>query len=386
MKKACVITGSRAEYGLLKGLISEISRNDYFELQIIATGMHLSPEYGLTFREIEKDGFVITEKIEMDLSDNTPAGITRAMGNELAGFAAAYQRLQPDIVVLLGDRYEIFIAAAAAMMGGIPIAHLCGGEITAGALDDVIRHCITKMSYLHFASSEVYRKRIIQLGEAPDRVYCFGDVGVENIRKVNLLSKPELETELGFSLAKKYALVTFHPETLNGSSAGSQFECLLKALDSFSNVNIIFTKANSDPGGDMINCMIEDYVRNHPDFSVAYSSMGQLRYLSALKYAAAVIGNSSSGIVEAPAFGVPSVNIGNRQEGRLKASSIIDCIVMEDSIRDAIGRALSDGFRTGLDSGSNPYQGENVAARIVGKVEEFLRDGKIDLMKQFYDL
>lgn len=386
MKKICIVTGTRAEYGLLKGVIEKISNARNLQLQIIVTGMHLMPLFGLTYQEIEDDGYLINEKIYMGLEDNTEVGITKSMGNELIGFADAYNNLKPDIVVLPGDRYEMFIAATAAVMAGIPSIHLFGGELTVGAIDDVLRHCITKMSYLHFASTEVYRKRIIQLGEEPSRVFCFGDLGVENINNVQLLPKSKLEEEIDFSLEDPFALVTFHPTTLGSLSTKVQTEELFCAINSFEQLNIIFTKANSDLGGQTINDMIDLYVKDHPISAIAFTSMGQIRYLSAMKYAAVVIGNSSSGIVEAPTLGVPTVNIGDRQEGRLKAMSVINCEPAKNDIKKAITLALSDEFRKNIDFNKNPYKGKNVANRIVTTIETFLLRDKINLKKRFYDL
>lgn len=386
MKKICVVTSTRADYGLLKGVIKEIRSNCNLQLQIIAAGMHLSPSYGLTYQEIEGDGFLIDEKIVMDLEDNSKYGIIRSMGLELILFADKYQKLEPDMVLLLGDRYEILIAATAAMMASIPIAHMCGGELTLGTIDDTVRHCITKMSYLHFASAEEYRNRIIQLGEAPERTFCFGDTGVENILKLKLLEKNQLAHQIGFSLEKSYAMVTFHPATLESTTAEQQFQNILTALENIDQLRYIFTKANSDQGGQAINSMLDQYVRAHPKSSIAFTSMGQLRYLSALKYSAVVIGNSSSGIVEAPALGIPTVNIGDRQKGRLKAASIIDCQPTVESIGNAIGISLSDQFRERISMENNPYRGVDVARNIVLTIDSFLSSDMILLKKQFYDI
>ena len=385
-KKVCIVTSTRADYGLLKGVIQEISNCDFFQLQIIATGMHLSPIYGLTYREIEGDGYFLDEKIDMELGDDSKYGIIRSMGLEMILLADKYSRLSPDMVILLGDRYEILVAAAAAMMASIPIAHLCGGELTLGAVDDAIRHSITKMSYLHFASTEEYRNRIIQLGESPERVFCFGDTGVENIIKAQLLERSRLSELIGFSLDQPYAVVTFHPATLDETTAEWQFRNLLTAISETKQLHFLFTKANSDAGGQAINAIIDQYIKLHPETSAAYTSMGQLRYLSALKYSAAVIGNSSSGIVEAPVLGVPTVNIGDRQKGRLRAPSVIDCDTSAESIKNAIHLALSDQFKKEKHWAENPYQGTDTARKIVSTIASFLASGTIDLKKDFYDL
>ena len=305
-RKICVVTGTRAEYGLLYWLMKEIESDDDLELQIIATGMHLSPESGLTYKEIEKE-FRIDKKIEMLLSSDTPVGISKSMGLAQISFAEAYDELRPDIVVVLGDRYEIFSAASAAMIGRIPIAHLHGGETTEGAFDESIRHAVTKMSHLHFTATEEYRKRVIQLGEHPDRVFNVGGLGIDNIKKLELLSKSEFEDSIGFKLDKKNILVTFHPVTLEDSTASEQFRNLLDAIDELKKTHIIFTKANSDTDGRVINSMIDEYAQSHNDKAIAFTSLGQLRYLSALRYVDAVVGNSSSGLAEAPSFKVGTI-------------------------------------------------------------------------------
>ena len=389
MRKICIITGSRAEYGLLYWLIKEIQEDPDLNLQIIATCMHLSPEFGLTYHEIEADGFLIDKKIEMLLSSDTPVGITKSMGLAFLGFADAFAELKPDIIVLLGDRFETFCAAGAACVARIPVAHIHGGEITEGAIDDAFRHAITKMSHLHFTSTEEYRRRVIQLGEDPDRVFNVGAIGVENIRKLLLLSKEALQKEIGFNLGERYFLVTFHPVTLESGTAENQFKSLLNALDQVTSdpnhsTKIIFTKANADTDGRVINQLIDEYVAEHSDKAITFTSMGQLRYLSAMKYAAAVIGNSSSGIIEAPAFKVPTVNIGKRQKGRVQARSVIDCEAEVTAIRESIETALSPAFMDGLTDTSNPYEGISTCETIVGILKKTQLNGLIK--KSFYDL
>ena len=316
MRKICVVTGSRAEYGLLSRLMHMIQMDSALKLQIIVTNMHLSPEFGLTYREIEKDGFCIDKKVEMMLSSDTSNATTKSVGLAIIGFADAYEDLQPDLLLVLGDRYEILAAVTAALFYKIPVAHLHGGEVTEGAYDDAIRHAITKMSHLHFTSTEEYRQRVIQLGEAPERVFYVGAIGIDNIWHIELLSKESLENSLSFLLNGKTLLLTYHPVTLDREDAERQFRNLLSVLESRKDLRIIFTLPNSDTGGRVIIPMIHDFVERHTDRSIAFTSLGQIRYLSALQYITAVVGNSSSGILEVPSFGKPTLNIGRRQKGR----------------------------------------------------------------------
>ncbi|MBU3090463.1 UDP-N-acetylglucosamine 2-epimerase (hydrolyzing), partial [Clostridium gasigenes] len=325
VKKICIVTGTRAEYGLLRPLIDKVNEDNDLELQLIATGMHLSPEFGMTYTNIIDDGHKINEKIEILLSSDTSVGISKSMGLATISFAEAFERLKPDIIVVLGDRYEIFSVCSAAVTAKIPIAHLHGGETTEGAFDEVFRHCITKMSYLHFTSTEEYRKRVIQLGENPNRVFNVGAIGVENIVSLDLLEKREIEKSIGFTLDKPFGLVTFHPVTLENNTSEYQFRELLKALDEMDGMKFIITKANSDSDGRVINKMIDEYEKDNKDKIIAFTSMGYLRYLSAMKYCNSVIGNSSSGIIEAPSFNKPTINIGDRQKGRMQAESVINC-------------------------------------------------------------
>lgn len=385
-KKICVVTGTRAEYGLLRPLMERLRQDLELQLQVAVTGMHLSSEFGCTYREIEKDGFVIDEKVEMLLSSDTKTAVAKSMGLGIIGFADTFSRLSPDMIVLLGDRYEIFSAASAAMILNIPLAHIHGGESTVGLVDEAIRHCITKMSLLHFASTEGYRQRIIQLGEEPERVFCVGALGIENIKSLSLLSKPELEGEIGLEVSKNTAIVTFHPLTLGSESSESQFAELLEALDGFEEMNFIFTKANADAEGRIINSMMDDFVRKNPERSVAFTSMGQKRYLSALRYAGMVIGNSSSGIIEAPSFSIPTVNIGDRQGGRIRATTVIDCRIDTQEIREAIEKAKGETFQKMLTKAINPYEKEGTSLRIVEKIKEFLSGEEIELKKSFYDI
>ena len=383
MKKICVVTGTRAEYGLLYWLMKAIEQDVDLQLQVIVTGMHLSPEFGLTYKEVEKD-FKIDKKIEMLLSSDTAVGISKSMGLAQISLAEAYEELQPDLVVLLGDRYEIFSAATAGMIARIPIAHLHGGETTEGAFDEAIRHSITKMAYWHFTAAEVYRQRVIQLGESPDRVFNVGGLGIENIKRLNLLSKQEFEESIDFKLAERNLLVTYHPVTLENASATAQFQALLNAIDVLENTHIIFTKANSDTDGRVINQMIDHYVTQNSHKSVAFASLGQLRYLSALQYVDAVVGNSSSGIAEVPTFKKATINIGDRQKGRLKAQSILDCTPTEQGIKEALETVYSDDFQTMLLSTVNPYGDGEASKKILPIIK---RDISVnDLKKSFYDL
>ncbi|MCT7406045.1 UDP-N-acetylglucosamine 2-epimerase [Aliarcobacter cryaerophilus] len=383
MKKICVVTGTRAEYGLLYWLLKEIEADKDLELQLIATGMHLSPEFGLTYQTIEKE-FKINKKIEMLLSSDTSVGISKSMGLAQISFAESYDELKPDIVIVLGDRYEIFSATSAAMIAKIPIAHLHGGEKTEGAFDESIRHSITKMSHLHFTATNEYKNRVIQLGEHPSRVFNVGGMGIENIKRLKLLSKDEFEKSIEFKLNSKNILVTFHPVTLENSTAKEQFQQLLDAIDELEDTNIIFTKANSDTDGRVINQMIDEYVTKNSHKSIVFTSLGQLRYLSALQYVDAVVGNSSSGLAEAPSFKIGTINIGDRQKGRIKASSVIDCEANKNSIVKAFEKLYSKEFQNSLINVKNPY-GDGCASK---RIVEILKnvDLKNILKKSFYDL
>jgi len=382
-RKICVITGTRAEYGLLYWLMKEIESNSAFQLQIIVTGMHLSPEFGLTYKEIEKE-FHIDKKIEMLLSSDTPVGISKSMGLAQISFAEAYGELNPDIVVVLGDRYEIFSATSAAMIARIPIAHLHGGETTEGAFDEAIRHSITKMSHLHFTAAQEYKTRVIQLGEHPDSVFNVGGLGIENIKRLKLLSKEAFENAIDFKLAEKNILVTYHPVTLESSSAQKQFQNLLDAIDTLQDTHIIFTKANSDTDGRIINQMINEYVSLNTHKAIAFTSLGQLRYLSALQYVDAMVGNSSSGITEAPSFKIATIDIGDRQKGRLKAKSILETKNNTKEIAIAFKTIYSTEFQSLLQTTINPY-GDGCASQ---KIISVLQDVKLDniLKKTFYNI
>ncbi len=384
-KRISILTATRAEYGLLKPIIQKLRGNESFDVRLVVTGAHLSPEFGLTYREIVMDGIPIDEKIEILLSADTPAAISKSMGLAMVSFADYFSRLNPDLLIVLGDRYETLAVAIAAMNQRIPIAHLYGGETTEGAIDESIRHAITKLSYLHFTSTLEYRNRVIQLGESPDRVFCVGAVGVENIRQVKLMSRVELEEQLHFRLDKPYAVITFHPVTLELGASSAQIAALLEACDTFKDMKFVFTKANSDTEGRIINQMIDEYVSVHHN-AIAVTSLGMVRYLSALKSAAMVIGNSSSGLVEAPSFGIPTINIGDRQRGRLQSESVINCKPVKEEIERAIEQALSSDFITNARKSVNPYGDGKVSDKIADTIEDFLLNNKIDLKKVFYDL
>lgn len=383
-RKICVVTGTRAEYGLLQPLMCEIADSKKLELQVLVTGMHLSPEFGLTWKTIEEDGFQIDKKVEMLLSSDSPTGISKSMGLGMIGFAEAFDELKPDIVLVLGDRYEIFAAAAAATNGRFPIAHIHGGETSEGAVDEAFRHSVTKMSVIHFAATDEYRKRIIQLGEHPDRVFNVGAPGIDNITKLKLMCRSELEQSISFQLGKKNLLVTYHPVTLESMSSESQFSELLKAIDEIKDCKIIFTKPNSDAGGRVIIRMIDEYINKHPGKSVAFTSMGQLRYLSALQYIDGVVGNSSSGLIEVPSFKKGTINIGDRQKGRMKGDSIIDCQPDYKSIKLALEQLFSSTFSNILKNSVNPYGNGGATQKILKVLESANLQGV--LKKSFYNL
>ena len=384
MKKICVVTGTRAEYGLLYWLMKGIREDPELELQIIATGMHMSPEFGLTYREIEKDGFTINKKIEMILSADTPGAISKSTGMGIIGFSDAYVDLAPDIVIVLGDRYELLAASTAALFARIPIGHIHGGETTIGAFDEAIRHSITKMAWWHFVAAEDYRKRVIQLGEDPQRVHLVGGIGIDGINKTKLLNKTDLEKVIDFKFGEKTLLVTFHPVTLENETSKKQFEELLGCLDKLKGTNIIFTLSNSDTSGRIINSMIHSFVKDHSSNTKFFTSMGQLNYLSSLQFVDGIVGNSSSGLLEAPTFRVGTINIGDRQKGRLKAKSIIDCEPNKASIKQAIENLYSKDFQNILPIVENPYGKGNASEKIL----EILLKVKIpeEPKKEFYNL
>jgi len=383
MKKICVVTGTRAEYGLLRWVMEGIRQSPVLELQLIATGMHLSPEFGLTVSAIEDDGFLVDRKVEMLLSSDTAVGITKSMGLGMIGFADALAELKPDLMLVLGDRYEILSAAAAAMIARIPIAHLHGGETTEGAFDEAIRHSITKMSHLHFVAAEEYRRRVIQLGEQPKRVFNVGGLGIDNILNLKLLTRDELEAALDFKLSPRNLLITFHPVTLEQSTSAKQMDELLAALADLDDIGLIFTMPNADTEGRVLFRQIKDFCQLHPN-ARAYTSLGQLRYLSCLQQVDGVVGNSSSGLAEVPSFKKGTINIGDRQRGRLRASSVIDCEPERQPIAAALSHLYSEEFQSQLLATKNPYGDGGASQSIVKTLEEHPLDNL--LKKRFYDI
>tara|TARA_B110001452_G_scaffold234453_1_gene212753 strand:- start:131 stop:1294 length:1164 start_codon:yes stop_codon:yes gene_type:complete len=365
MIKICVVTGTRAEYGLLYWTMKAIQANSKIQLSVCVTGMHLSPEFGLTYQQIEEDGFEIDGKVEMLLSSDTSIGITKSMGLGLIGFAGFYERTKPDWVLVLGDRYEILSAVTAAMIAKIPIAHCHGGEATEGLIDEAIRHSITKMAHLHFTSTEEYRQRVIQLGEQPDSVYNSGALGIENINKLALLNKEDFQKSINFNLAEINFLVTFHPVTLENLSAKHQFKELLDSLDQFPKANVIFTKPNADNDGRILNDLIDNYVKTNYLRAIAFNSLGQIRYLSAIEHCQVVIGNSSSGLIEVPSFKKPTINIGDRQRGRIEAESVITCEPNKKEVVESIQLAISLSFQEKIRQITNPYGEENSSDKIL---------------------
>ncbi len=385
VKRICVITGTRAEYGLLKPLIMKMIDDKEIDLKLVVTGMHMSTEFGLTYKLIEEDDIVIDEKIEILLSSDSHVATSKAMGLAIISFSEYINRTKPDMVIVLGDRYEILAASISAMVANVPIAHIHGGEITEGAQDDVFRHCITKLSYLHFTSTESYRKRVMQLGEDPHRVFNVGAIGIENIKELKLLSKEEIEKSINFALNKKFALVTFHPVTLEQGLAEIQITELLGALEEFDDMKFIITKANSDNEGRKINRKIDEFIAKSPEKYIGFVSMGQLKYLSAMKYCSMVIGNSSSGIIEAPSFNIPTINIGDRQKGRLQAKTVINCDPIKNDIIKAIKRGLSKEFKEEISKVENPYGDGDTSNKVLYEIKKALSK-EIELKKSFYDI
>jgi len=383
MRKICVVTGTRAEYGLLRWVMEGIIQSPVLELQLIATGMHLSPEFGLTINVIEDDGFHVDRKVEMLLSSDTAVGITKSMGLGIIGFADALEDLKPDLMLILGDRYEIFCAASAAMIARIPIAHLHGGETTQGAFDEAIRHSITKMSHLHFVAAEEYRERVIQLGEEPERVFNVGGLGIDSILRLSLLTREELETALDFKLHRRNLHITFHPVTLEQNTCAKQMDELLAALSELDNTGLIFTMSNADTGGRVLSRQIEDFCHSHSN-AKAYTSLGQLRYLSCIQHFDGMVGNSSSGLTEVPCFKKGTINIGDRQLGRLRAASVINCEPDRQAITAALSHLFSDEFQRQLRVTKNPY-GDGGASEAVVRILEHQPLDNL-LKKRFYNI
>ena len=382
-RKICVITGTRAEYGLLRWVMQGIKDDAELTLQIIATGMHLSPEFSLTYREIEKDGFQIDRKVEMLTSSDTSVGVAKSMGLGMIGFADALNELNPDLIVVLGDRFEIFAAVSAALVRRIPVAHLHGGETTEGAFDEALRHSITKMSHLHFVAAKEYHQRVIQLGEQPDRVFLVGGLGIDNINRLKLLDRHELEVALGFNFDAKNLLITYHPVTLERSTAVEQMEELLAALADLADTRLIFTMPNADTGSRELIQMVKDFVAQHSN-ARAFTTLGQLRYLSCIAQVDGVLGNSSSGLLEVPSFKKATINIGDRQRGRLQAGSVINCEPSRQAIGIALARLYSTEFQCGLTEVVNPYGNVGASERVVNVLKHFELSGIVK--KNFHDL
>ena len=383
MRKICFVTGTRAEYGLLSRLMRLVKEDNDLQLQVIATNMHLMPEYGETYKEIEKDGFTIDKKVYMHKPSDDAHGIISSMAEEMQGMNDALSELKPDILVLLGDRYEILVAAQVALIHRVPIAHIHGGEVTEGAFDDAIRHSVTKMSSLHFTSCEEYRHRVIQMGEQPSRVFDVGSLGVENIKAVPLMTKDELEASLDFKIDTQTILVTYHPVTLGGDPAKDIRE-FLDALDQFKDLKVIFTMPNSDTGRDAIALAVENYVKNHSNRAKAYTSLGLKRYLSTLQFVEAAVGNSSSGIIEVPSFGIPTLNIGDRQKGRLASKSVVNCGTSKDEVIAGLKLCLSEEMQKAAKTYENPYAKPDTANLIYQELKNVELAGLN--LKTFYDL
>ncbi|MBI34681.1 MAG: UDP-N-acetylglucosamine 2-epimerase (hydrolyzing) [Flavobacteriales bacterium] len=383
MKKISVVTGTRAEYGLLKPLIKLLNDDSDFDLQLMATAMHLSPEYGMTINEIINDGFPIVKKIECLNDTDSAVGISKSISVALSSFALAFEEIKPELIIILGDRTEMLAVAIAASIANIPIAHIHGGETTEGAYDEGIRHAITKMSYYHFTSTEDYQNRVIQLGENPSRVFNVGAIGLDSIKTLPLLSKEEFEKSINFNLGKKCALITYHPVTLEEATAANQFKSILTCLDSIPDLRMIFTHANSDRDGKIINQMIKEYVNQNNEKAAEFKSLGQLRYLSALQYIDVVVGNSSSGVIEVPYFNIPTINIGDRQKGRVAPESVLNCMPKEKDILNSLKKALSLDFQEAIQNQNQLYGTGNASLKIMNVLK---KDDVVNLKKSFFDI
>jgi len=383
MRKICIITGTRAEYGLLRWVMQGIKDDVALTLQIIVTGMHLSPEFGLTYQEIERDGFIIDRKVEMLTSSDSAVGIAKSMGLGMIGIADALSELKPDMILVLGDRFEIFSAVSAALVARIPVAHLHGGELTEGAFDEAMRHSITKMSHLHFVAAEEYQRRVIQLGEHPDRVFLVGGLGIDNIKRLKLLDRRELESEMNFQFGSRNLLITFHPVTLEQATAAEQMSELLDALAELKDTQLIFTMPNADTDSRGLKQMVEEFTSKFSN-ARAFSSLGQLRYLSCIAQVDGVLGNSSSGLTEVPSFRKGTINIGDRQRGRLRAESVIDCEPSRKIITEALKKLYSPDFNSLVGRAINPYGEGGASEKIVSIIKSVVL---YDILKKyFYDL
>lgn len=384
MRKIAAVTGTRAEYGLLYWIIKGIQEDPSLELQLIVTGAHLSPEFGLTVKEIEKNGFPIAERVEMLLSSDTETAISTSMGLGIIGFAKTYERLRPDLLLVLGDRFEILSAVSAAVPFKIPVAHIHGGEVTEGAMDELFRHAITKMSHIHFPAAQDYADRVIQMGEHPETVFCFGAPGLDNILKLSLMEREQLASELGLPADKKIGVFTYHPVTQDKDASEFQLTEALNALERFTDIHWVLTTPNADTGGRTLAERAKAFACRPPENKSFFTSLGQLRYLSLLKHAAVMVGNSSSGLIEAPSFDLPVVNIGDRQRGRLRGNNVIDVYeYSEQSISSAIKKALSPEFKSSIKGKKNPYGDGSASLKIVDKLKTLILNEKL-LKKPFY--
>jgi len=383
-RKICIFTGTRADYGHLYHLMKLINTDPDLQLQTLVSGTHLCAEFGSTAGAIEKDGFKIDAQVDMQLNSDSSAGITRSMATGLHGFAEAFERLQPDILVILGDRFEALAVAQAAMLAGVPIAHLHGGETSEGAIDEMIRHAITKMAHYHFTAAESYRQRVIQMGENPLHCFNYGAPGLDHLQHLKFLSHEELHKQLGFALHDKNYLITFHPATMGSEDPRAAFGEILKACQSMPDAGCFFTFPNADTAGRQIIGMIEEYVRQNPLQAGYAASLGQLRYLSLMRLVDAVIGNSSSGLVEAPAMRVATINTGIRQQGRLRSYSVIDAAPKAEAILAAVKKCDEPAFRAGLATMKPAYGMGNVSQAILAKLKEI--PAERFMIKKFYDL
>ncbi len=383
-RRICIVTGTRADYGLLYGVLREVKADPELDLQLVATGMHLSPEFGRTEQTIEEDGFEIDARVEMLLAGDTGVGTAKSMGVGVMGMADALDRLEPDVVVVLGDRFEMLSAAQAALVMRIPIAHIHGGEVTEGAFDESIRHSLTKMAHYHFVVADPYRRRVIQMGEAPDRVFTVGAPGLDQIQYVDLLDRTSFEQSIEWTLGEPTFLVTYHPATLGDAHPVDAVHELLQALDQFDDAHLLFTKANADPQGREINQVLASYCADRDDARL-YDTLGQQRYLSALQHVDVVVGNSSSGLIEAPAFNLPTVDVGARQRGRLRGPSVIDCAEQADEIAEALEQAVRPAFQARIRGAESPYGQGQAAERITRHLKRQPLDASV-LTKSFHDL
>ncbi len=384
MKRICVISGSRADYGLLYWTLTKLKDSSFFELQICVTGMHLSHEFGMTYKMIEKDGFKIDYKVETLISGDSGASVSKSVGLGIIGFTDVFEKLRPDLILVLGDRFEIFSAVSAGMALRIPIAHCHGGELSLGAIDDAMRHSITKMSHIHFVSTEDYSKRIVQLGEEKSRVFNVGALGIESLKKIKFKSKKQLKNELGINFLEKSFLITFHPETLNKKTSESKFAEILKAVDKFENTTLIFTKPNADSEGRLLIDMIDNYILKNRFKSFCFKSLGQTNYLSTMSNVNLIIGNSSSGLIEAPYFKIPTINVGDRQKGRLYGESVINCKCNYKSIYESIKKGLNANFLESIKNSKNPYGNSNSSSKIINVLKN--KNFKNLINKPFVDI